>query len=795
MENKNKISTDEAIFEIKEEAIKELKKTPLLNNNTVIGQDRALEALQKGLGIKTRGYNLFVMGCPGTGRKTAILNQLEQLNESTEKLEDVLYVYNFKQPLKPMSIILKSGAGIKFKTELEKIQLDLIDKLSSIEKNETYSLNRKIIIEGSNRHHEKILAEFENEIKEQGFSSITTDDNSLDLYPIIDGNPISFEDLQQKIPNYLENPTWQELRNKYYELLDKLTKVSSALAENQKNTEEKITVIQKEMARPIIEEEFKPLLDEFSPNNSIKNLETFICDMKIDILDHLAFFIKSNISQKKKNSVSRYKVNLFCDNSSLTKVPIVQEELPTFVNLFGTIEASQNGPEVPDTGHLRLRSGAIHKARGGYLILRISEILKEEGAWPYLKQILQTGEMEIQSPPLSSQMASSIKPEKISMKLKVIMLGVEQTYDILYQEDPDFAKLFKICSEFDSSMKRTPEAMRQYIAFITDYTQKFGLLPADDSAIASIIREGSSLSEYRSKLSTKFNLIADLLVDSDYYSRKDGKQNISKNEIQKALARREYLYCLPKEKFLDMVSTDEIILPTTGTSIGAVNGLAVLDRGYYSFGIPVVVTARAAPGSKGLINVEGEAGLSGEIYDKALYIIQGLLRGRYAREIPLMISATICFEQSYSPVDGDSASCAELFSLLSAITEIPLRRDIAITGSINQQGLVQPVGGISEKIEGFFDVCSLKGLSGTQGVIIPKSNLGNLILSQRVENAIKEGKFSIWTISCIDEGVEILSGIPSGNEISPGEFPKNTFNSIVREKLREYSEKINLQNK
>lgn len=793
MEKDCKISIDEAIFDIKEETVKELKKTPFLNHNTIIGQDRALEAMQKCLGIKTRGYNLFVMGCPGTGRKTAILNQLESLNETTENLEDVLYVYNFKQPLKPMSIILKAGEGVKFKTEIERLQIELIDKLSSIEKNETYSLNRKIIIEGSNHYHEKILAEFENEVKAQGFSSITTEENALDLYPIIDGSPISFDELKQKIPNYLEDSTWQELRNKYYELLDTLTKVSSEIAENQKNTEEKIAIIQKEMARPIIEEEFIPFLKEFNPNNENENLEEFIYNMKIDILEHLGFFLKENISQKKKNSVSRYKINLFCDNSTLKKVPVIQEELPTFVNLFGTIEANSNGPEISDTGHLRLRSGAIHKARGGYLILRISEILKEEGAWPYLKQILQTGEIEIQSPPFSSQMASTLKPEKIPMNLKVIILGVEQTYDILYQEDPDFAKLFKVCAEFDSSMKKTPEAMRQYITFVEDYTKKFGLLPADDSAISSIIREGASLSEYRSKLSTKFNLIADLLIDSDYYSRKNSKQSISKVEIQKALERREYLYRLPKEKFLDMVSTDEIILPTTGTSVGAVNGLAVLDRGYYSFGIPVVVTARAAPGSKGLINVEGEAGLSGEIYDKALYIIQGLLRGRYAREIPLMISATICFEQSYSSVDGDSASCAELFSLLSAITEIPLRRDIAITGSINQQGMVQPVGGISEKIEGFFDVCSLKGLSGTQGVIIPKSNLGNLILSQRVENAIKDNKFFIWTISCIDEGLEILSGMKSGNEISPGVFPENTFNSFVREKLKEYSEKITKQ--
>ena len=383
--------------------------------------------------------------------------------------------------------------------------------------------------------------------------------------------------------------------------------------------------------------------------------------------------------------------------------------------------------------------------------------------------------------------ASTIKPEKLSSSVKVVAIGGDQTYDILYNEDADFQKLFKINVEFDSSMERTEEAMGQYISFAETYTKKNNLLSPDDGALAKIIRYGAALSEYRKRLTTRFTKIADLLVESDFFARRMNLPRITADAVKEALSKKQYFSRLPKEKFLETVMADEVIISVSGKAVGIANGLAVLDRGYYSFGIPVAISARTAPGKKGLINVEGESGLSGEIYDKALYIIQGLLRGRYAGTNPLRLTSTICFEQSYTLVDGDSASCAELFALLSSLTGIPVRQDIAVTGSLNQMGQVQPVGGISEKIEGFFDVCNLRGLTGTQGVVIPFRNKENLVLAEKVQEAVAAGNFHIWAISNIDEGIEIMTGMNAGIADDKGRFPEGSFNFLVWKILEEFS--------
>jgi predicted ATP-dependent protease len=383
-----------------------------------------------------------------------------------------------------------------------------------------------------------------------------------------------------------------------------------------------------------------------------------------------------------------------------------------------------------------------------------------------------------------------LKPQPIDVSLKVVMIGGELSYDLLYQADPDFQKLFKVCAEFDSSMERTRENEAMYAAFIRKVTAQDGLRPLTEDGTAAVLERSVRIAENRGRLSTRFSLIADLVREADWWASKDGKSVLDAAAIRRAQEMRAYLQKLPEDKFESMVVSGEILVELKGKEIGKVNGLAVHDRGYYAFGCPVVVSARVAPGDGGVINIEGESGLSGEIFDKAVLILSGYLRSRYARNFPLSVTASLCFEQSYTEIDGDSATAAQLCTILSALSGLPLRQDLAITGSVNQLGAVQPVGGVSEKTEGFFSVCSKLGLTGTQGVVIPRRNLANLVLSDNVTEAIRKGLFHVYAVDDIDQALEILTGIPAGTEDPDGGFTEGTVNYLVSRELLRMAEVI-----
>ena len=449
---------------------------------------------------------------------------------------------------------------------------------------------------------------------------------------------------------------------------------------------------------------------------------------------------------------------MICENIDDTSY-VIDENQPSFSNLFGTIEGHGDEEDGLLNGHLRLRGGSVHRAFGGFLVLRLKDLLEEEDSWVYLKRVLQSGQVTIQLPPSGTHSPSLLKPEPIPAQLKAIIIGGEYSYEILYQEDPDFYKLFKVCAEFDSVMPLTDENLAAVLALIETFVKERHSLPFSDSGYAKLLGYAVELSESRHLISAQFTKLADFVAEANYTAKAVGSDCITDEIITKTIERRHYLAALPEEKFAEMVQLKEILIDASGTAVGKVNGLAVEERGFHTFGIPVSVTAQASPGTAGIINIEREAGLSGEIYDKAHLIISSILRQKYAPDFPLSISAAICFEQSYGLIDGDSASCAEFFALLSAIGKIPLRQDIAVTGSLNQLGMVQPVGGISEKITGFFDTCTILGLSGTQGVMIPKQNKNNLFLPERVVKAIAEKRFRIWAVGHIDEGIELLSGM------------------------------------
>jgi len=759
------LSAEQITFSIPAETVRRLRQNG--TKSPIIGQDRAVSALELGLGIKADGYNIFIMGASGTGRRTVLTTLLADYKANPADLQDIAYVCNFAHPLEPKALYFPAGTGAHFKKTLHSAIEAVRKQALQITKMENFSNASKKILVAADAEENRLLAEFETKMAGEGFKLVQVKEDesrSMDLVPLIKGKSVSFDELQTRISQgKYSAANLGTLRENYYRCLDQMSGLFNALRDKRRATDKQIRALKAEAAAPIIDGEFLAVKNLCTTGPGNASVLAHLAEIREDLLTRVQVYTEAfKSAAHKKSFYGRYSVNLVREHTP-GKSCIIQEDVPTFANLFGSIESVTGTEDITQNGHLRLRSGAVHRAFGGFLVLRLQDLLMEEGAWPYLKRVLQSGKVEIQTSPTGNYIPSLLKPQALPATLKVVIIGGEHSYDFLYQEDPDFQKLFKVCAEFDSVMPRTDDNMANFIAFVDVFTEKHDILPIDDQGLARILSYGAQLSEYRTMLTTRFTRISDLVSEADYLARKKGEAVITAALISRTIEHRRYLQKLPEEKYAEMIQSREILLDVTGSMIGKVNGLAVHDRGYYAFGIPVAVTAQAAPGNKGVINIERESGLSGEIYDKAHLIIQGLLHRKYAKDIPLAVSASICFEQSYTEVDGDSASCAAFFALLSAIAQIPLRQDIAVTGSLNQLGDVQPVGGIPEKIECFFDACSLLGLTGKQGVIIPKRNLNNVLICDRVQAAVAGGLFHIWAIDTVDDGLEILSGIQSAD--------------------------------
>lgn len=473
---------------------------------------------------------------------------------------------------------------------------------------------------------------------------------------------------------------------------------------------------------------------------------------------------------------NRYRVNLFVNHAEDVKRPFIVEPHPSFTTLFGSLDKDAR------YAHLALHAGSLLRAMGGFLVLDADEVIAKRGLWDALKRFLLTIGDALD--PLGELVGTPVRPQLPALPVKIILIGSEETYDLLSDKDELFLSLFKISAQFDYSMEASSVNITKTITILEHYAKEQGLLPLSDDALAQMLRYSSWLCETRGELSTRFSQLFDLLTEADYWARIDGRQVIDRQEVLRANEERTFALGISEEKIIQDIVDGEMLISLNGSKVGVVNGLAVMDRGASSFGTPTVITATVAPGNEGIVNIEHEAGLSGEIHDKGLLILEGYLRKHYARNFPLSIYAGIAFEQNYSEIDGDSASSTELYALLSAIGEIPIRQDVAVTGSVNQLGMIQPVGGINEKIEGFYHTCKLTGLTGHQAVIIPKSNMKNLILPYEVLDAIRDGKFHIYPVTTIDEGMEILTGRRMGQRSPKGTFPQDSFNAQVEEKLR-----------
>lgn len=755
----------------------------------IVGQRRAVEALRMGLEIESLGYNIFVTGPVGTGRTTTVKCLLDEIEKGKKTPDDKCYVNNFRNPDMPRLIRLPAGKGRKFQKDMDSLIDYLIKNIPLVLESERYQRQKNEIVEGFKEEGSAKIREFEKKVAEAGFTLIQSAPFARpEIVPVIDKTAVKLSDLAAAVEEgKLAKDEYEKVKEKYRELADELVLIYKEIRDIEKKTRESLINLDQNMIRPIVTER----INEIRENYKNEKVNEYLTEVETSILENLDLFREKPTEKPipAGDPFLEYRVNVIVDNSEEKGAPIIFETAPSYKNLFGTIERVWDRSGHWRTDFTQIKAGSLLRADGGFLVIEALDALIEPGVWPALKRTLRNRVMEIQSyDPFSFLSLSALKPEPIEISVKVIMVGDAYIYSLLYAFDEDFAKVFKIRADFDWTMNLDAEALRQYSMVIKTIAEKEKLRPFDRSGVAAVIEYGVRLAGRKNKISTKFNIISDILKEANYLAGKENSKVVSQKHIDQAIELRIDRVRLIEEKIQEMIDQGLILIDTDGAVVGQVNGLSVYDTGEYSFGRPSRITAKTSVGNSGIINIEREAQLSGRIHDKGVLILSGYLRDKYAQDKPLVMSGSICFEQSYSGVEGDSASSAEIYALLSSLAELPIRQDIAVTGSVNQKGEIQPIGGVNQKIEGFYEVCKAKGLTGKQGVIIPEQNIDDLMLRKDVVEAIEQGKFHLYVIKTIDQGIEILTGIKAGEKDKDGKYPEGTVNYLVNKKLTELAE-------
>jgi predicted ATP-dependent protease len=756
----------------------------------VVGQDRAVQALEMGMSIKAKGYNIYVAGESGTGKRTAIMDILSRHRNKNGSLRDIAYVQDFRNPDKPLNLTFPEGKARQFKDDIKHLVDRLNNRIVRDLDTESYKAERDSLIAGMENGENKVLADFESQLKAEGFSTVRTEDDeegqATDIAPVIDGEIVLFDDLQELVSSgWIPESVWSETRERYFAYLDTMKRIYRDLRNARENLDTTLTELKNKTIQPGIHEECTAVAESW-PDENVKR---FIESLEEDVLENSDWISSESDDEEEIDLAVRYGVNIVVDRFGAEELPVIHETNPTKTNLFGAIEAKYDVSGELRTNMMMIKAGSLLLADGGFLILQAEDIFSKEGLWVELKRALQTGHVvpEVQSTPLGP-LPILMKPEPVTAETTVILVGPARIYESLCAQDDEFLKLFKVAAEFSPVMPREPETEKEYASFASGLAVKEGLLPITDSGIREIISYGVVLSEKRNRLSTRFSLIGDLIRESHYGAEKEGNTTIDGPDVKKAIASRKYLSNLPEQMLMNQIQEGTLLIDVDGRNTGVVNGLAVLERGFYAFGTPLRITVAVGPGKDGVINIERESGLSGELHDKGIFLLEGYLRHRYARRQPLSLTASIAVEQSYYEIDGDSASAAELAALLSAIAEIPLRQDVAVTGAVNQQGIILPIGGIFEKVQGFFQACEAKGLTGRQGVIVPAKNIESVILPDEIIEAVKASRFHIWVAETIDEIMSLLTGWNAGKERRNGKFEKHSINERIRRGLTELAD-------
>ncbi len=765
----------------------------------IIGQDRALMAIKMGLELEHRGYNIFITGLVGTGRTSTIKHLLEKLERKAPIPSDVCYMYNFRHPSNPVCIELEAGQGNQLADDMNNLIHDLKKNILTLFRSDYYQNRRKRLIESMQAKQKKVASTFEEKIGKVGFAMVSLQVGPVmkpQLVPVVDGNAVDYATLSQLVEEgKVSKEDFEKMKESAESLSEEMTQIYDKMKELERNLKKKLEKLDMDVVQPTIHE----MIIEIEKRYKNEVLSKTLKYVEKEIMKRLDLFRAKDEEEQKavmsafvpedghmEDPFREFRVNVVVDNSETTAPPVVIENFPNLGNVFGVIERefTPSGWSKPD--HMSIRGGAFHRANGGFLVMNALDVFIEPGVWQILKRTLKSCEAVIQNYDGWSMMSSSaLKPEPMCVKVKIVLIGDSRLYYLLQSYDEDFRKIFKIRADFDREIDNRAAVIKQYAGFIKGISDREDLKAFDPDGVAAVVEYGVRVAGRQAKLSTRFSLISDIVREAHYHAVKAGKRVATREHVDLAIQHRIKRVNMLEEKIQERIEDGTLMIDTAGSVVGQVNALSVYDLGDYMFGKPSRITSVTSVGNTGVINIEREADLSGSTHNKGVLILSSFLRGRYGQESPLVMSASLCFEQSYGGVDGDSASSTELYAILSSLAGLPLRQDIAVTGSINQKGEIQPIGGANEKIEGFYAVCKARGLAGTEGVIIPWQNVSDLMLDQEVVDAVKKGKFHIYSVKHVDEGIAILTGVKAGRKLKSGKFQKGTVNELVRQALHD----------
>lgn len=737
------------------------------------------------------GFNLFLAGETGTGRTSTICSILRRRSVGEPPPSDWCYVHNFAAPDAPLALSLPAGKGDELAADLSELLDYVRANIPSALESKEYETNRVTIVESFQEKNGEMFSALEKDAIEQGFALQRTV-SGLVIVPQKEGRNFTQEEYDA-----LEEGERERMDATGRELTERLNDVLRLVRENEKALKDALAQLDRELGLSAVGHHLDPLKAKYA---GFQKVLAYLESVQEDILLNLEDFkpqasppqIPGLRISRPEPTFERYQVNVLVSNDPDNGAPVVFETNPTYNNLFGRIENIMQMGGMATTNFTLIKAGALHRANGGYLILDAREVLTNPFAWEALKRSIRNSEIKIEDVLEQYRFMTvvSLKPEPVPLHAKVIMIGSLWIYYLLFYLEPDYRKFFKVKAEFDSRINRTPQAMQDYALFVASHCRKEGLLHFDASGVAALLEHAARLVEDQERLSAQYMELSDLIREASYWAKQDEAQLVDRGWVQKAIDAKTYRSNRIEERMQELLADGTILCDTAGGVVGQVNGLSVLTLGDYTFGRPSRLTVRITLGRAGMVNIEREVKLSGPIHDKGVLILSGYLGGKFAQDKPISFSASICFEQSYEGIEGDSASSTELYGLLSALSGVPVRQGIAVTGSVNQLGQVQPIGGVNFKIEGFFQVCKAKGLTGEQGVMIPKLNERNLMLSDEVVQAVAAGQFHIWSVSDIDQGIEILTGLPAGQRGEDGSFPPGSVNYLVNERLREMVETL-----
>ncbi len=767
--------------------------------NLVYGQDRGIKALEFGVNVDIKGYNLYLEGPAGVG-KTMYTKKFLQARAAKEKVpNDWCYIYNFDDPNEPIAISLPAGQGKAFKDDMDSFIKNIRKDIKKTFNNDEYEKEKKLIKQEFETKKENILAKLNDKTLKQGFQ-VKSAQNGIYMMPVYEGKPIEEEEYE-KLPLEIKS----EFESKSQQVQEMIFETLSEIKLIENKADKKIEEWQSNVALLTVNIHVNNVKSNYKRN---KKISTFLDNVKRDILKNInTFMMPENDNDKQQVSPQmkamqnnepwlNYRVNLFVDNSNLEGAPVIMDSNYTYQNIFGKLEY-ENQFGMMKTDFTMLKPGLLQKANGGYIIFQAKDLISSQPCYETLKKVLQVKEISIENnlEQRSSMMLVSLKPEAIPLDLKVVIIGNSEIYHTLLSLDDDFRKLFKIKVEFEEDAPKNEENITKLIRFVKSYCEQEELLDIDKEAMARGVEYASKLSGDKEKLSTQFSEIGQIVGEASTWAKLDKSKMITKKYVQKAFDERIERIKKYDTKYLQMIKEGALLIDTEGYKIGQINGLTVITIGDYSFGKPSKITANTYLGKQGIVNIEREVQMSGSSHSKGVMILTGYLGEMFAQDKELSLNASICFEQLYGGVDGDSASSTEAYAILSSLSGVPINQSIAVTGSVNQKGEIQPIGGVNEKIEGFFQICKMRGLNGEQGVIIPIQNVRNLHLNDDVIEAVKKEKFHIYAINTIEEGIEILTGVPAGKRDRFGKFPAGTINYLANERLAKYADIVEKKNK